>query len=135
MGSSMSRLIPVVAGLLFLAAAAQPKHSSSSSRTSSHSSSKTYKTTKSSKTYRSAVPHQPKCVGCKRDSKGRIARSPKATAGFRKTHPCPATGKTSGACNGYVIDHVVPLKRGGADRQENMQWQTTAAAKAKDRIE
>ena len=28
---------------------------------------------------------------------------------FQKSHPCPATGKTSGACKGYVIDHVVPL--------------------------
>jgi hypothetical protein len=54
---------------------------------------------------------------------------------FQKSHPCPATGKTSGACKGYVIDHVVPLKRGGADAPSNMQWQTTAAAKAKDRIE
>jgi hypothetical protein len=29
----------------------------------------------------------------------------------------------------------VPLKRGGADSPENMQWQSTAEAKAKDRIE
>jgi hypothetical protein len=28
-----------------------------------------------------------------------------------------------------------PLKRGGADAPGNMQWQTTAAAKAKDKIE
>jgi len=34
-----------------------------------------------------------------------------------------------------VVDHVVPLKRGGADAPANMQWQTTAEAKAKDRIE
>ena len=36
---------------------------------------------------------------------------------------------------GYVVHHVVPLKRGGADKPENMQWQKTDAAKAKDRIE
>jgi hypothetical protein len=41
----------------------------------------------------------------------------------------------SGACKGYVVDHIVPLKRGGADDPSNMQWQTTAAAKAKDKIE
>jgi hypothetical protein len=29
----------------------------------------------------------------------------------------------------------VPLKRGGADDPSNMQWQGTAEAKAKDRIE
>jgi hypothetical protein len=44
------------------------------------------------------------------------------------------TGRTSGACPGYVVDHVTPLKR-GADRPENMQWQTTAAGKAKDKRE
>jgi hypothetical protein len=33
------------------------------------------------------------------------------------------------------VDHVVPLKRGGADKPKNMQWQTAAAAKAKDKIE
>jgi 5-methylcytosine-specific restriction endonuclease McrA len=25
---------------------------------------------------------------------------------------------------GYVADHVIPLKRGGADASWNMQWQT-----------
>ena len=44
-------------------------------------------------------------------------------------------GKTTVACQGYVIDHVVPLKRGGVDVPSNMQWRTTAAAKAKDRVE
>jgi hypothetical protein len=28
---------------------------------------------------------------------------------------------------GYVVDHVIPLKRGGADAPWNMQWQTIAA--------
>jgi hypothetical protein len=51
------------------------------------------------------------------------------------SHPCPSTGKSSGPCKGYVIDHVVPLKRGGVDASSNMQWQTTVAAKAKDKIE
>jgi hypothetical protein len=34
-----------------------------------------------------------------------------------------------------VIDHIKPLKRGGADTPSNMQWQTKAEAKAKDKIE
>jgi|SRR5882724_4342602 len=46
-----------------------------------------------------------------------------------------ATGKSSGACAGYVIDHIVPLKRGGDDAPGNMQWQTRDAAKANDRWE
>ena len=70
-----------------------------------------------------------------RDAKGKIARSREARAHFEKSHPCPSTGKTSGACPGYVVDHVKPLKRGGADRPENMQWQTKEAAKKKDKIE
>jgi hypothetical protein len=31
-----------------------------------------------------------------------------------------------------VVDHIVPLCAGGADRPRNMQWQTIAAARAKD---
>jgi hypothetical protein len=34
-----------------------------------------------------------------------------------------------------VVDHVVPLKRGGADVPSNMQWQTTEEPKTKDRVE
>ncbi|HEU4630235.1 MAG TPA: HNH endonuclease signature motif containing protein [Gemmatimonadaceae bacterium] len=36
---------------------------------------------------------------------------------------------------GHVVDHIVPLACGGADSPSNMQWQTTAEAKAKDRVE
>jgi hypothetical protein len=62
-------------------------------------------------------------------------RDPEERRAFMHTHPCPSTGKTSGACPGYVVDHITPLKRGGADRPSNMQWQTLDAAKAKDRWE
>jgi hypothetical protein len=72
---------------------------------------------------------------CTRDARGRIVRSTAAKRDFQKAHPCPSTGKTAGACPGYVIDHVVPLKRGGQDAPSNMQWQTIQAAKAKDKIE
>ncbi len=75
------------------------------------------------------------CIGCPRDSHGRIKRSGKAKTAFMRRHPCPATGRSKGPCPGYVIDHIVPLKRGGADAPENMQWQTKAQAKVKDRTE
>jgi len=70
-----------------------------------------------------------------RDAHGRIERSQAARAAFKREHPCPATHLPTGPCPGYVIDHVVPLKRGGADSPSNMQWQTVEDAKAKDRVE
>jgi hypothetical protein len=51
---------------------------------------------------------------------------------FQRAHPCPSTGKPNGACPGYRKDHVLPLVCGGPDAVSNMQWQTVAAAKAKD---
>lgn len=69
------------------------------------------------------------------DSHGRIVRTKAARAEFIREHPCPATGRTSGACPGYVVDHVNALECGGADAPSNMQWQTVAAGEAKDRTE
>ncbi len=62
-------------------------------------------------------------------------RDPAQRRAFQHSHACPSTGRTSGACPGYVVDHVQALKHGGADSPSNMQWQTTADAKAKDRVE
>ena len=70
-----------------------------------------------------------KAVGVARNSHGRVARGEKATAAFKKRSGYPH-GRP-----GYVIDHVVPLSRGGSDSPGNMQWQTKADAKAKDRWE
>ena len=69
------------------------------------------------------------CASCARDDRGRIARSSSAKREFEKE-----TGYPNGR-PGWVIDHVVPLKRGGADAPSNMQWQTTQDAKAKDKWE
>jgi 5-methylcytosine-specific restriction endonuclease McrA len=62
-------------------------------------------------------------------------RSAEAKTHFRNTQHCPATGLPNGKCPGYVIDHIKPLACGGADAPANMQWQTVAEAKAKDKWE
>ena len=68
-------------------------------------------------------------------SKPKTKRSLKAKHDFKHLHPCPATGRSTGSCPGYIIDHIKPLCAGGADAPSNMQWQTLAASKAKDKLE
>jgi hypothetical protein len=68
----------------------------------------------------------------KRDDNGRIVRDKNQVTIFKETVPCPRTGKVGGDCHGYVVDHICPLSCCGKDDPSNMQWQTTAAAKAKD---
>jgi hypothetical protein len=70
--------------------------------------------------------------------RGRTATTPRSSTSrreFQCLQPCPSTGRPAGACTGYVVDHIIPLKRGGIDAPSNMQWQTIAEAKAKDRVE
>lgn len=67
--------------------------------------------------------------GVERDSRGRVERSEAAKRAFEKE-----TGYPHGR-PGYVVDHIIPLARGGADDPSNMQWQTIAEAKAKDKVE
>lgn len=76
-----------------------------------------------------------RCESCSRYSNGRIARSKAVRRAFQELHPCPATGASTGACPGYVADHIFPLWRGGADRVENLQWQMAEEARRKDRVE
>ena len=64
-----------------------------------------------------------------RDANGKIKRSVSAKNEFKKQ-----TGYPNGRA-GNVIDHIIPLKDGGCDCHENMQWQTKADAKAKDKWE
>jgi hypothetical protein len=70
-----------------------------------------------------------------RDKHGRIKRSASAKHDFERQQPCPSTGKSSGRCPGYVVDHVRPLECGGVDAPSNMQLQTVASGKAKDKTE
>ena len=75
------------------------------------------------------------CV-LKRDANGKIARSTAAVNAFKRANACPANGKASTAsCPGYIVDHVIPLCACGEDKPSNMQWQTLADSKAKDKLE
>lgn len=117
-------------------------YNSHSYRTRSYSSSyrsHSYRTrsysTRARTTTGSYKPRSTYTHGVKRDSHGRIKRSTAAKDAFKRQHPCPSTGRSSGACPGYVVDHKIALECGGLDSPLNMQWQTTAAAKAKDKTE
>lgn len=74
-----------------------------------------------------------------RNADGTIHRSRAVLVAFQKIHPCPSTGKTSGACPGWALDHVVSLDCGGRDAVSNLQWLPlqlkTCAGICKDRWE
>ena len=69
------------------------------------------------------------------DASACVKRSQMAKREFVKAHACPSTGLHKRPCPGYVIDHTVALACGGRDSPINMQWQTVADGKAKDKIE
>lgn len=65
----------------------------------------------------------------------RQPRSKAEIAAFQRTNPCPSTGAPRGPCPGYQVDHRRPLKCGGPDRPENMQWLTAEEHKLKTKRE
>ena len=85
----------------------------------SHSRARSHTKSHSSRTYTSA--HH--------STHGRTKRSAAAKHQFMTQTGYPHGRK------GYVVDHKIPLACGGADDPSNMQWQTKADAKAKDKWE
>jgi len=80
------------------------------------------------------------CGEPRRMADGSILRRADVLTAFQKAHPCPVTGKTTGACQGWAIDHVIPLACGGCDAVWNLQWlpnsiKSAAGALPKDRWE
>jgi hypothetical protein len=141
--ASLAIAIPLAVSALAVAKGGGDGHSSSGRSGGGHSSAGSPSGgghtgtghTGTSHSHTTGSPHSRPATNVPRDSHGRIQRSAAVRHDFQKVHPCPSTGRTSGACPGYVVDHVTPLKRGGADRPSNMQWQTTKAANDKDKVE
>jgi len=57
-----------------------------------------------------------------RDADGTILRSRELLRDFQRLYPCPSTGKGTGSCPGWQINHVIPLAACGCDQMENLQW-------------
>ena len=75
-----------------------------------------------------------------RRADGRIKRSRTVLREFAKVFPCPATLLPLPICQGWAIDHVIPLADGGCDAAVNLQWlpdriKSCADADCKDRWE
>lgn len=80
--------------------------------------------------YKKSPKHSSKYIySLERDKHGRIKRSESAKRKFLKESGFPKGRE------GYVVDHIIPLKKGGCDCPRNMQWQTKADAKLKDKWE
>ena len=80
------------------------------------------------------------CIEPVRLADGSIKRRADVLAAFKKQHPCPATGLTSGACPNWSMDHIIPLACGGHDSVSNLQWlplpiKSTSGKYPKDRWE
>jgi hypothetical protein len=62
-------------------------------------------------------------------------RSQAVKAEFRKLNTCPATGKKTGACPGWHVDHREALVCGGRDELANLQWLPVAEHREKTKVE
>lgn len=87
----------------------------------------------------SPLEEQRYCGPPARAASGEIKRRADVLAAFRRAHPCPVTGLSTGACTGWAIDHVIPLACGGCDAVSNLQWLPnglkSVAVIGKDRFE
>jgi hypothetical protein len=131
MGKALLAMLLLFASVAAPARAQRPSHYHSA--THSHSRCRSYST-------HEAYPHRAQSHSSRghhvpSSATSHSHRSVAAKDAFKREQPCPSTGRSSGTCPGYVIDHVEPLACGGADAPSNMQWQTNADGKAKDKWE
>ena len=62
-------------------------------------------------------------------------RNQAVRAEFVRENPCPSTGKTTGRCPGWEVDHATPLCAGGSDTVENLQWLSKEQHSLKTKID
>lgn len=62
------------------------------------------------------------CGFVDRYDSGAIKRSSAVLSAFKKLHPCPSTGLTTGSCPGWSMNHSIPLACGGCDAVYNITW-------------
>ena len=74
------------------------------------------------------------CGAPARDKNGEIKRSTVELRKFVNVFPCPATLRPTISCEGWQIDHVIPLGSGGCDKPINMQWLPKAIKTCKDKV-
>lgn len=75
------------------------------------------------------------CGFVDRDRNGEIKRSDAEIAKFKRIWPCPSTGKKSGPCPKYAINHSVPIACGGCDSIHNMEWMRIDVKRVHDTYE
>jgi len=63
------------------------------------------------------------CV--KRDKHGHIKRNRYLIHKFRERYPCNDAMKKIAPCSKWHVDHIIPLKVGGVDRMDNLQYLPT----------
>ena len=57
-----------------------------------------------------------------RNADGTIKRRSDVLTAYKKFHPCPATGLSTGICPGWQMNHIIPLASGGCDSVTNLAW-------------
>ncbi len=62
-------------------------------------------------------------------------RDPAVRRAFMLEHPCPATGKTKGRCDGWQVDHRQPLCYFGKDEIANLQWLSVKDHREKTKLD
>lgn len=80
--------------------------------------------------YNSGKSSHPKtyCTSCARDKNGKIKRDSNERKNFLESKGLTHTPE------GYQVDHIVPLAKGGADKKENMQLIPKNSEKEKNEL-